>query len=325
MAIAVVCSLAVLAGYAGMRPVARANGGASVADVVFLPDPVRDRIRVVDVRTLVELDPIPTVALADSPVVVDRSRQLLFYAFNGDGDGVRGGVASLSVAWPTLDHGSAGGAHLSHSVVSYSGGDAPRGLALNAALDQLYYVDESRGELRIVDLSGAAPERVLSVGGHPLGSWVDPQGAWAFVVDPLSGTLSRFSVEDGAWSASVELGSGLSAIGGDRSGERILVARAHGSTVFALDPESLRVLKAVRVGGHPLAICVGDPTIVVNLESSSLSILDVRSLSASSLPTVRAPFACGVGSDGRRTAVVGYYDGEVEIVEAATVEQWRLR
>jgi len=216
---------------------------------------------------------------------------------------------------------------------SYSAG---YGLVLHPELDVLYSADYGGAALSQFSLDSRGLPVALTVPRlateiNPKAVVVSPDGAWVFVANASSESVSQYSVgSSGALAiptlptvASVSLaayGSGPSALAVDPTGSRlfVLLEGSHRLLQYGIGNSGLSYERRVATGSQPVALVVtpdGAHAFVANRGDNSLTMFTLAGGAVTSLgplATCSTPTALAVSPDGRHLYVACAGDDTVQ-------------
>lgn len=262
------------------------SASSTPESLVFLPDPLRSSVVVVDAAKSRLLATLPS-ARPSRDVVADSTRGQLYIADTGwvtpDMD-----EPSTVTIWRVpltaagAEESSPGGAFLKEaSVVARVGvGVAPIALALEESAPYLYVANAGDGTISVVDVEGAKLVSTIGVGGMPTGIAIHRESGLLYVVRHKENDVAVVSMADGQLVAEIPVGRKPSDVVVTADGSAVVVSNTDDNTVTIIDPESLSVRGTITVGLGPITLAASrtGEIIVNNMFSGSLTRVDPTEL-----------------------------------------------
>jgi YVTN family beta-propeller protein len=181
---------------------------------------------------------------------------------------------------------------------------------LDAAYDRLYVIDTSTNTVIKRVIVGDGPERVT----------ITPDGAFAYVTNSGSGTVSVVDTSTDAVVVTTDVGRSPFGIAFSPDGQAAYVTNAGSDTVSVIDTGSRTVIATIPVHRTPMDIAVtpdGASAYVVNQRSETVSVIDTRTATVSLVVSVPRPIGIAVAPDGA-SVYVGNRARAISVISRAT-------
>lgn len=199
--------------------------------------------------------------------------------------------------------------------------------------DRLYAMSEGHNTLLVFDdpVNAAAPDRAVASGGYKTHLFaLTGDAEWAFGINLLSHTVTRFKPRDAAFTP-VAMTPGRRPEGNCLSSDErtLFVSNRDDDTIVAIDAESLTLLGSAATGRDPNRI-YRDPEnrlIVTNYGESSLSLFDEKLNALGRVELDNIPIALSFHPDGRHAYVSMKGDrlGVLDLKEGRVVRSFATR
>ncbi|MBI3767534.1 MAG: YncE family protein [Deltaproteobacteria bacterium] len=177
-------------------------------------------------------------------------------------------------------------------------------------------------DVSIVDTATNQSTGNVSVGHHPWGVAVDPEGAHVYVGNLYDNSVSIITTATMA-STPVLVGDGPTGVAVKLPGTRVYVANSKDFTVSVIDTATNQVLTTVPVDRGPVGVAVnpaGTPAYVVNRGSDSMTVIDTNTNQVlTTVPAGSKPTHVAVSPAGDRLYVTNHTGGHVLVFNATTL------
>lgn len=249
--------------------------------LLYVPDPLRSQIAVIDLAADRILGSLPTRQVSRN-VLLDADHGYLYIANTGwvtRSADEPGTVSILRVPSKiSEDIDSAMGAIVDSTteLALVTAGISPKGLALNESRDTLFVANAGDGSVSVVGV----PEGKLLDTYHPdcdmPSSVAVKAGTGLLFVSCQGSDTIVILAPDGSAKARVPVGRSPSDVLVTSDGTRVLVANSEDNSVTVLDAASFKLVATIPVGDNPIRLAAGSDGIVyvANLFSASIMAID---------------------------------------------------
>ena len=168
----------------------------------------------------------------------------------------------------------------------------------------------------------AQPVSTVPVGGAPRGVAVSPDGAYAYVANYGSNSVSVISTASNAVVATIPVGGGPWSVAVSPDGAYAYVTNAGDNTVSVISTASNAVVATVPVGNEPFGVAVtpdGAYAYVTNAGDNTVSVISTAtSTVTATVPVGTYPYGVAVSPDGAYAYVTNGGDGTVSVISTAS-------
>jgi YVTN family beta-propeller protein len=209
-------------------------------------------------------------------------------------------------------------------------GAGPLGVAISPDGTMGYFAETYRNRVRAYDLAepgkalvripvGERHEDYGTVGSHPVGVAVTPDGKHVYVTNGFEGSVS---VIDAATKemvvTTIPVGQQPAGIEVAPSGEWVYVANLNSGTVSVIATATNTVVATVPVGANPLGLAAtpnGKFVFVTNQGENTVSVINTaKNKVVETIMVGKEPFAVAVGPDGERAYVSNPGSNTVSVI-----------
>ncbi len=147
----------------------------------------------------------------------------------------------------------------------------------------------------------------ISVGTHPYGVAVSPDGSLAYIANNASGTVSVIDTAANTVINTIPVGTSPFGVAVSPDGASAYVTSLSGGTLSVIDTATNTITATIPVGGSPFGVAVspdGSLAYVTNNGSGTVSVIDTATNTViQSIPANSYPFGVAVSPDGGRLCV----------------------
>jgi YVTN family beta-propeller protein len=195
-------------------------------------------------------------------------------------------------------------------VAAYQVGKGAEGIALNAALGQVYVANSIDYTVSVFHTTASGigetqfTNSPVPVGAGPMNIAIDPNTYTVFVTDYLSNTVSiiqpRLNVSPITFSVTNALvGSAPIGVAVNPSTDKVYVANSGSGTVSVLDGITYNLIATIKIGGSPQDIAInsaGNTAYVTDLASNAVTVINLATNTpvAPAIPVGSGPFGVAV-------------------------------
>jgi YVTN family beta-propeller protein len=204
-------------------------------------------------------------------------------------------------------------------TATFDAGAKPRRVVDNAALQRLYFVnDTSPGEVTVFDTQSNSVIAKIAVGDRPRNIAADFQKGEVYVSNRDSHSLSIIDVATNSVVATVETGRNPVGAAVDAKRQRIYVPSPVDNTVTVIDQAARAAVQSIGVGRSPGSAAVDERSgkvYVNNIDDNTISVLDAAGAVKATLPAGAGSTFGTVSNVYRRYYLPNAGDGTVTIVD----------
>lgn len=168
--------------------------------------------------------------------------------------------------------------------------------------ERLYVPNYGDGTVSVIDLSDHSLLTTISVGTHPSGVAVSPDGLKVYVANYSSNNISVIDVSSNQVIATVSVGANPWGVAVSPDGTRVYVSNHGDHTVSIIDALTNTVIGGpVNVGGGPVGLAVstaGDKVFVANQDDNTVSVLRTADNSVKTITVESNPTGVARSADG---------------------------
>jgi YVTN family beta-propeller protein len=212
-----------------------------------------------------------------------------------------------------------------------------RVLAITAALVLLLGITSARAQNAYITNAGAGTVSVINtatgtvigspitVGTHPYGVAVTPDGSKVYVTNANSGTVSVIATASNTViGSSITVGTAPEGVAVTPDGSHVYIANFGSNTVSVIGTASNTVIGSpITVGGNPVGVAVtpdGSKVYVANANSGTISVIATatNTVVGSSITVGTGPQGVAVSPDGSKVYVANLGSGTVSVIATAS-------
>ena len=178
------------------------------------------------------------------------------------------------------------------------------------------------GSVSVVNVADGAVS-TISIGDHPIGVAITPDGTKAYVANNYGNTVSVINVATGAASTiSTGIGNGPDGVAITPDGTKAYVTSFTDSTVSVIAVASDAVIGSpIGIGDSPTGVAItpdGTKAYVANTGSTTVSVIDVATGSVSTIGVGTRPAGVAITPDGTKAYVANTGSDNVSVIDVAT-------
>ncbi len=176
-------------------------------------------------------------------------------------------------------------------------------------------------------ISGASPtitgragrNNGISVGDHPFGVAVTPNGSYVYVTNFNDNTVSVIQTSDKTVIATISVGEGPRYLAVTPNGSYVYVANSNAETLSVIQTSDKTVADTISVADYPLGVAVapnGSDVYVTNSQADTVSVIRTSDKTVTGTISVGDhPFGIAVAPSGSYVYVANYYGDTVKVIE----------
>ena len=179
------------------------------------------------------------------------------------------------------------------------------------------------GSVSVVNVADGAVS-TISIGDHPIGVAITPDGTKAYVANNYGNTVSVINVATGAASTiSTGIGNGPAGVAITPDGTKAYVANTGSDNVSVIDVATGSV-STIFVGTSPTGVAItpdGTKAYVANSDGNTVSVINVATGSVSTISDFAVglfPTAVAITPDGTKAYVTGASSTKLSVINVAT-------
>jgi YVTN family beta-propeller protein len=146
------------------------------------------------------------------------------------------------------------------ALASVGVGQAPHGVAVNAAAKELYVANHEGDSLSVLDADSLLPVTTVGAGDGPNGVAYHPGRGLIYVANRDDNTVIVLRASDYGLVKTIPVGAGPNGIAANAALDQVYVANFGDGTVSVIDAEHNTVSRTVPVGAEPSMIAVNPVT-----------------------------------------------------------------
>ena len=181
------------------------------------------------------------------------------------------------------------------------------------------------GSVSVVNVADGAVS-TISIGDHPIGVAITPDGTKAYVANNYGNTVSVINVATGAASTiSTGIGNGPDGVAITPDGTKAYVTSFTDSTVSVIAVASDAVIGSpIGIGDSPTGVAItpdGTKAYVANSDGNTVSVINVATGSVSTISDFAVglfPTAVAITPDGTKAYVTGASSTKLSVINVAT-------
>ena len=161
----------------------------------------------------------------------------------------------------------------------------------------------------------------ITVGNHPVGIGVSPDGSKVYVANQNSNSISVISTANNTLTWTVLVGTNPVGVCVSPDGTKAYVTNAVSGTVSVVNTANNTLASTITVGAGPTSICVspdGAKIFVTNQGSNTVSIINAANNTVSAVPVGIAPCGITISPDGTKVYVANNSSFNISVINTSS-------
>lgn len=221
------------------------------------------------------------------------------------------------------------------SVVDVAKGSVERTLAVEGSPfgiavtkdSRLFVGDWNGAHVSVIDLTGEAPVRKVSVGRAPAHLELTPDEKLLFVANRESNDVSVVRTDDLRIAATIPVGHAPFAMALSPDATRLYVGNVQAGTVSVIDTAKLAVIDTPASGSMPYGAAVtpdGSRVVVTNQQAGTVFVLTRDGgQKPATIKVGDYPEGVVIGADGKRAYVANWFSDDLSVIDLDSLKEIR--
>jgi gliding motility-associated-like protein len=193
--------------------------------------------------------------------------------------------------------------------------------AIPVSSEFAYVANINFNTLSVINIQTNQVQSTITVGFHPYGLWVSPDGSRMYVTNNGSNTVSVINIITNTLITTIPVGQNPYGLAGSPDGTRIYVTNGGSNNISVINTASNMVIVTTSVGQNPRDVSVSpDGTVlyVTNYYDGTVSVINAITNAVSTIVVGTSPDAVAVSPDGSRVYVTNYFSSNVSVINTVT-------
>ncbi|HWZ13646.1 MAG TPA: beta-propeller fold lactonase family protein [Mucilaginibacter sp.] len=193
--------------------------------------------------------------------------------------------------------------------------------ATPASSEFAYVANINLNTISVIDLQTNKVQSTITVGFHPYGLSVSPDGSRMYVTNNGSNTVSVINIVNNSVITTIDVGQNPYGLSESPDGSRLYVTNGNSNTVSVINTATNLVIATIGVGRNPRDVSVspdGNTLYVANYYDGTISVINLITHMISTIAVGTSPDAVSVSPDGSRIYVANYFSSNVSVINAVT-------
>jgi gliding motility-associated-like protein len=193
--------------------------------------------------------------------------------------------------------------------------------AIPVSSEFAYVANINLNTLSVINIQTNQVQSTITVGFHPYGLLVSPDGGRMYVTNNGSNTVSVINIITNTVMTTIPVGQNPYGLAGSPDGTRVYVTNGNSNTISVINTATNIVIATIAVGGNPRDVSVSpDGTVlyVTNYYDGTVSVINTITSAVSTVAVGTSPNAVSVSPDGSRVYVTNYFSSNVSVINTVT-------
>jgi gliding motility-associated-like protein len=193
--------------------------------------------------------------------------------------------------------------------------------AIPVSSEFAYVANINLNTLSIINIQTNQVQSTITVGFHPYGLLVSPDGSRMYVTNNGSNTVSVINIITNTVITTIPVGQNPYGLAGSPDGTRVYVTNGGSNDISVINTATNTVIATTGAGQNPRDVSVSpDGTVlyVTNYYDGTVSVINTITNAVSTIAVGTSPDAVSVSPDGSRVYVTNYFSSNVSVINTVT-------
>lgn len=184
-----------------------------------------------------------------------------------------------------------------------------------------YVANINLNTLSVINIQTNQVQSTITVGFHPYGLLVSPDGSRMYVTNNGSNTVSVINIITNTVITAIPVGQNPYGLAGSPDGTTVYVTNGGSNNISVINTATNTVIATIGVGQNPRDVSVSpDGTVlyVTNYYDGTVSVINTITNAVSTIVVGTSPDAVSVSPDGSRAYVTNYFSSNVSVINTVT-------